>query len=488
MNQSPQTSPQPNVAGGGRPGQMTAVMRAMQQSVGPKVLRIGLVQSGKVIEERVIKQRSHVTIGPSEKSMFVLPTKAIPPNFKIFELVGNDYVLNFLEGMTGRVALKTGISDLAALRGQAKRVQQGPVQAFQIPLSEDARGKVVIAETTFLFQFVAPPPVQPKPQLPLSVKSGVDIDWTTTIIAAFSFLVHFGLIGTIWSDPYDRDLSGRALELSELAKKVAALPVPPPETKEDPDAAETAAATANATAEAPKEAAKPVQNNQGAAKASPNTGAPRQMSDSQASALTSQLDSLNVSMQSVLNGGGESTNSILNPDSSLPSFDDASRSNTGISTGPGNLHMGGPGYRGKPGEVGATGVGQTGNTGADDKATDSGQAVVKKAPKGNASVGGAGVSGGTVANANSVVAGMAAGFRACYNRGLAENPDMSGTVRITLTIGPAGEVKGASASGGGTLSGGVIGCVQARAQAAQFSPPDSGGATLSIPVTFQPQK
>lgn len=486
MNQSPQTSPQPG--GPGRPGQMTAVMRAMQQSVGPKVLRIGLVQSGKVIEERVIKQRSHVTIGPSEKSMFVLPTKAIPPNFKLFELVGNDYVLNFLEGMTGRVALKTGISDLAALRGQAKRVQQGPVQAFQIPLSEDARGKVVIAETTFLFQFVAPPPVQPKPQLPLSVKSGVDIDWTTTIIAAFSFLVHFGLIGTIWSDPYDRDLSGRALELSELAKKVATLPAPPPDTKEDPDAVDTAAATATATADAPKEAAKPAQNNQGSAKMAPNSGAPRPtMSDSQASALTSQLDSLNVSMQSVLNGAGESTNNILNSDSALPNFDDASRSNTGIATGPGNLHMGGPGYRGKPGEVGSTGLNQTGNTGGDDKQTDSGQAVQKKAPKGSAAVGGASVSGGTVANAGSVVAGMAAGFRACYNRGLAENPDMKGTVRITAKIGPAGEVQSASASGGGNLSGTVIGCVQARVAGAQFSAPDGGGATLVIPVTFQPQ-
>ena len=30
-----------------RPGQMTAVMRAMQQSTGPKVLRIGLVAGGR---------------------------------------------------------------------------------------------------------------------------------------------------------------------------------------------------------------------------------------------------------------------------------------------------------------------------------------------------------------------------------------------------------------------------------------------------------
>src|SRR3954454_11279488 len=120
----------------GRPGQMTAVMRAMPQVTGPKVLRIGLVQGGKVIEERVIKQRTHVTIGPSEKSMFVIPSKNIPPNFRLFELQGSDYCLNFLDGMTGRVALKTGISDLAALKGQAKKVQIGNVQAYQVQLNE----------------------------------------------------------------------------------------------------------------------------------------------------------------------------------------------------------------------------------------------------------------------------------------------------------------------------------------------------------------
>src|SRR3954453_16771206 len=103
---------QPFPGGGapsGRPGQMTAVMRAMPQATGPKVLRIGLVQGGKVIEERVIKQRTHVTIGPSEKSLFVIPSKNLPAQFRVFELPGNEYVLNFLDGMTGRIALKTGI-------------------------------------------------------------------------------------------------------------------------------------------------------------------------------------------------------------------------------------------------------------------------------------------------------------------------------------------------------------------------------------------
>src|SRR5580700_10014774 len=111
----------------GRPGQMTAVMRAMQQSTGPKVLRIGLVAAGRILEERIVKQRTSVTVGPSEKSMFVVQTN-LPPQFKLFELIGGDYHLNFLEGMTGRVALATGITDLAALKGQAKRVGQ----AYQV--------------------------------------------------------------------------------------------------------------------------------------------------------------------------------------------------------------------------------------------------------------------------------------------------------------------------------------------------------------------
>src|SRR5271155_4930572 len=98
-----------------RPGQMTAVMRAVAQQAGPKVLRIGLVQAGRVIEERIIKQRTSVTIGQSEKSMFVVPAASIAGQFKLFELIGADYYLNFVDGMSGRVALATGITDIAAL-------------------------------------------------------------------------------------------------------------------------------------------------------------------------------------------------------------------------------------------------------------------------------------------------------------------------------------------------------------------------------------
>lgn len=107
--------------------------------------------------------------------------------------------------------------------------------------------------------------------------------------------------------------------------------------------------------------------------------------------------------------------------------------------------------------------------------------------KGNVAVGGASVSAGSVSNAGAVVAGMAAGFRRCYNRGLQEDPAMKGSMKVTAGIGPNGEVLSAVASGGDTLSATVKSCVSARVSAAQFAPPDGGGATITIPVTFSQQ-
>src|SRR4051812_6502829 len=279
MNAGPGQQPGGAQPGGNRPGQMTAVMRAMSVAAGPKVLRIGLVQGGRVIEERIIKQRITVTVGSNEKSMFVIPSQAVPPMFKLFELLGNDYYLNFLDGMNGRIALATGITDIQALRGQAKKVGG----AYQVKLTEEARGKVVVGETTFLFQFVAPPPVQPRPQLPLAVKGGLasQIDWTLTIVAAFSFLLHFGIVGAMYSDWMD-PIVGDDFNVAGLVDMMKN--IPPPPVVEVPDKTEAAAtATATANAEKPKPA--------GGAGGKPaaNTGrSAGQVSDAKAAALAAQ--------------------------------------------------------------------------------------------------------------------------------------------------------------------------------------------------------
>ena len=114
-----------------------------------------------------------------------------------------------------------------------------------------------------------------------------------------------------------------------------------------------------------------------------------------------------------------------------------------------------------------------------------GEKTEVKGPTGDASVGGAGVNGGAVANAGSVVARMKGRFRACYQAGLNSNPDMAGSVTLMATIGPNGEVQ--SVGGGGGSLGAIMGCLKGVVSGAAFSPPEGGKAFVSIPITFVKQ-
>jgi hypothetical protein len=150
---------------------MTMAMQAVQlPTAGPKVLRIGIIQGGRIVEERILRKRETVTVGSSEKNHFVVHGDNVPSRFDLFQLVGNDYILNFTDAMSGRVGLPGGVQDLDQLRKTGGARNAGA--HFQIKLSDTSRGKVVLAATTLLFQFVSPPPVQPKPQLPAAARAG----------------------------------------------------------------------------------------------------------------------------------------------------------------------------------------------------------------------------------------------------------------------------------------------------------------------------
>ena len=450
---------------------MTAVMRAVAQQTGPKVLRIGVVQGGRVIEERVIKQRGTVTVGQSEKAVFVIPSTAVPAQFKLFELVGNDYHLNFLDGMGGRVALATGISDLAGLRGQAKRVNVGGANAYQVRLTEEARGKVIIGDTTFLFQFVAPPPPQPRPQLPLAVKGGLasQIDWDLTIIAAFSFLLHFGLIGAMYSDWMDPVVSDE-FNIQGLVDLNKALPPVTPETPADTSAAATTA-TAASTAAAPKQT---------------SSGAKGAVSDKQAAALAQQAEQMQMQMLAAF-GGNTAVQGALNR-SDIPPADlsNAAASGAGVSNASGDLRLGtAGGGTVRPGSAGGglagivvTCGGGTGN--------GAGKEGAVKGPTGDAQIG-ATTASVPVSDAERVVAGLRPRFRSCYNKGLAQDPGMSGSVTIVTKVAPNGEVTTADASSTNGLSPDVVACIQKVVKNAQFTGPGGSGSTINIPVKFVQQ-
>jgi hypothetical protein len=481
MNAGPGPGQQPGGAapgGGNRPGQMTAVMRAMSVTAGPKVLRIGLVQGGRVIEERIIKQRVTVTVGSNEKSMFVIPSQAVPPMFKLFELLGNDYYLNFLDGMNGRVALATGITDIQALRGQAKKVGG----AYQVKLTEEARGKVVVGETTFLFQFVAPPPVQPRPQLPLAVKGGIasTIDWTLTIIAAFSFLLHFGIVGAMYSDWMD-PVVGDEFNVSSLVDLMKNIPPPPVVEPTETNPVATATATATAQTAAPKAG-----GGAGGAKSGSAGKSAGQVSDAKAAALASQADAMQMQMLAALNGGSSVQGALNRSDIPPVDLSGAAASNAGVAHGNGDLKIGGGGSPVQGGGKGGGLAGIGGGTKGDGTGTGAGTETKVAGPTGVAQVGGS-TATVPISDADRVIAGLRARFRSCYQTGLNSDPSMSGKVLISAKVGPNGEVSSADVASNTGLSPAVAQCIAGVVKRATFSAPGGGGSTLQIPVTFVQQ-
>lgn len=462
----------PQPGGQGRPGQMTAVMRAVMQQAGPKVLRIGLVQGGRVVEERIIKQRTSVTIGPSEKAMFVITTQAVPAQFKLFELVGSDYFLNFLDGMTGRVALQTGISDLTALKGQAKRSGN----AYQVKLTDEARGKVVVGDTTFLFQFVAPPPPQPRPQLPLAVKGGLasQIDWNLTIIAAFSFLLHFGFVGAMYSDWMDPPVSDD-VSLAGLIDQMKNVPTPPVEI---PPEQTTATPTEKAPAATESKPA-------AGTKAAPSQS-PGKVSDRAAASMAAKADAMEMAMLQAFGGNTAVQGALTRGDVAVQDLSEAARSGAGVSSNGSDLHLGGSGGGPiQPGKAGA-GLGGIGVTGGGGTGSSAGTETKVKGPTGDAQIGKAEMSV-PVSNAERTVAGLRPKFKRCYEKGLASDPSMSGAVTIVTKVAPNGEVNAADAQGNSGLAPDVVACIQKAVKGAQFDAPGGSGSTINIPVKFVQQ-
>ena len=125
--------------------------------------------------------------------------------------------------MTGRVGLPAGVQTLEQLRTSGAARNAGT--HWQVKLNDSSRGKVVIGDVTLLFQFVTPPPVQPRPQLPAAARGGFakSIDWMFTAFVLFSFMSHFGLVVYLenadWPIEQGIGVDSRAVHRSDHAAK-----------------------------------------------------------------------------------------------------------------------------------------------------------------------------------------------------------------------------------------------------------------------------
>jgi hypothetical protein len=128
----------------------------MAPTTAPRVLRIGIVRDGRIVEERLIRPQQPVSVGESTRNDFIFPPTHLPGRFQLFKPTrGGGYSLRLSGDMDGKVSFNDAVVPLAELRDSEARRVGGH---WELPLPARARGKVVIDGITVLFQFVPAPP------------------------------------------------------------------------------------------------------------------------------------------------------------------------------------------------------------------------------------------------------------------------------------------------------------------------------------------
>jgi len=457
-----------------RPGQMTSVMRAVRPT-GSRALRVALVRGGKILDERVLPLGEHLTVGPTERSLFVVA--GLGASVRLLEWSRAGYRLHLGAGMRGRVAIGGEVTEVSGQRAFAP-----------LALDDEARGRIAVGDAVVLFHFVEPAVAVARPQLPLAVRQGPfdGFDWPTTCVAAFSFLLHFGAVGALYTDFADTEIQDDGARVAQMVELVRPLPQVPIDVPPAP--ADGPAVGGTTRQPGPVTARSGGRSEPGGARPSGGHSGDRSPSDTRAAEIARLLSEEGNRMVAVIGGASGHATDTVTAQGGIPTtlIDDLARDGSGART-TGNPFLNLPASvgpvrpgGGRPGMIaGADGK-------ADDRANDSGKVTAPKSPIGITSVAPPDIAVGKLPDAGRVVAGLRGQLRSCYKHALDEDPTTRGTVRVTAKIGPNGEVSSVQMANG-VLSTTMITCVSRVVRGAQFSPPESGGAMVAIPMTFMPQ-
>jgi len=474
---------------------MTMAMAAARTHSGPKVLRIGIIQGTKMTEERILRERQAITVGRNERNTFTVAATDLPETFELFPMTNGTYALRFTEKMEGRLAFPSGVKSLEDLRksGEAKRVGND----WQVPLTEQSRGKVQVGDITFLFQFVVPPPPQPKPQLPAAIRAGWsrNIDWTYN--ACFSFFLFLAIVGIAYIEyVYDPIVDESILNDAAFVRLVSqpAAPEEPQPQERSPESGQNQASQQTtqpqqqqhnrehhtsqpSAAEARARAESAAHRESAAANRAVEAAMAALNNSAEFAALTGLADTGRGSARDALATGGlmAGTERDLANLGGITTASGRSVQRSGLAAAAGGA-LGGR-------QLGAAGTVQGGG----DNIGSGGEIVRERVIRGSASLGQGDTLGGEgEIDANrvaSIIRGQIGGIRSCYERALRNNPTLAGRLEVRFTIGTSGRVTSASSSG---LTPDVASCVTQRIRGLVFPAPTGGSVDFSFPFTFEP--
>lgn len=446
----------------------------------PKVLRIGIVQRGKIIDEREMKRRETVTVGSSENATFTVASPALPSSFDLFEYDGKRYYLRFTPDMEGRVQHSGNeVLSFDKLRGMGRVVKRGDHEAFV--MDDSSRGKVIIGgDVTVLFQFKTPLAAPVKPVLPADIRGSLlqNIDTQFTAIFVAVALLQISLVTYARNLPYIEPTS-----IDEIDQSYQRLIMPDrePEPPMDQPVADKGDDKGEEKKEEPKkkEPAKKPQKKAGKDDS--------KKSDEASAKARKEAVAKKVAGKGLLKvlgakgGGGDSA------------LDDVFSEGTGSMGDLGEAFSGvqGVDIAGSGEEAGTRGGGSGEGVGIGDLKTEGGGSVqtgkkTETKVTGSAAAQAPEVDGElSSAQIARVMKRQLKALRDCYERALKRDRTLKGKIVIRFEILESGRTANVDIDDR-MGSSDVAKCIEGRAKYWRFPKPDGGSVFVSYPVVFTP--
>lgn len=432
----------------------------------PKILRIGIIHNGRIVEERLIPTDQSVTVGDNASCTVVVSGVELPnKRFELFSGKGGAYSLNFTAAMHGKISVDEKVVTLASLAtGAAKK--RGAFH--QLPLSEKNRGKVYVGDHTVLFQFVTPPP-QPARQrsADFRVFRWDEVDWVFLAILLLSALLHTAAVVWIESLPPapKRSLADFPDRFVKIMLPKEPEPVAEVETDPDADGPEVDAPSTESATPEPEPEPGPAAGDPGKE--------PGQLSEEEQRAKVVEEVS-NRGLLALIGTAGASSSGqavadMLSDGSGLSAdVGKALADSNGVAVA--RRTDDGSGLKGGGGGDGAASIGGVGGAGGG----QGGQVTATRAePKGNVKEGNADIPAAPkdVDSVKKAMKRLSGRVKACYERELKANPDLQGKVVVAFEIGTNGKATGVEVTENSTNNAALGTCIRTEVQRASFSPP-----------------
>jgi outer membrane biosynthesis protein TonB len=440
-----------------------------------KVLRIGVIQGGKIVEERVLPARQQVTVGTAPGNTIAVPQSQLPGSMLVFSWHGDRYELHFAEGTEGRIQGPQGSADFGALVSQGLAKRQDDRHA--VAVNADQRGKIVLADVTLLWQFVEPPVEAPKPVLPKEARGRhfSSLDRLFATILAVSFAVHTGAYVALANTDVPKELT-----LEEIPDRYAKVliperlpkPPPPPEEKKPEKAVEEKKPVEEKKVDEQRKG--PESAEQVAAKKAARTAA-----------IAKAVQSKGILKVLGALGPGTGSSAVADVFGTGGGIGDVASALSGaggvaVANDPGaagGRKGGGQGEAASIGSLATSGGGKVGY-GAKTEVRVSGSVAAEEAEVDSADI--------DQAKLAAFVKARMGLIKACYENALKRNPTLKGKIAVRFTILETGGLADVTPALNSVGSPEVAACIvnTMKSWRTQFRP--SGPVTVEYPFVFQP--